>query len=359
MERIARMHEARGEAVWAFNGRPNEWLSCARARAARDWRERFPGASTRLFYNGYGVEWGIDDRADTRQFIYLHSDYPNLGAWLARTLRHIDGFIVVNPALVAKIRRDIPYLPESRLHVLPVPVEVPGDVFAAREQPRAQRVIGYAGRVDFRQKRLDRLPAFLAAMDESGLDYRFEILGDGDARRALEVRFAGNPRVVFYGHLEGEAYWRVLRGWKYLFFASDYEGLPLALIEGVGAGLVPLYPRMHDEDWLSPLGEDLYYPFGEARKAVDIIARVEREWSAERWRAFYAQGAQQLRKHTADAYLGAFDALMARVPQLPARRQRYPSPYRGWTPLWLYHRFQSYLRFGSLFAPRFSLPKKP
>ena len=41
------------------------------------------------------------------------------------------------------------------------------------------------------QKRLDRLPGLLRALDDAGVAHRFEVLGDGALRPSLERRLGG------------------------------------------------------------------------------------------------------------------------------------------------------------------------
>jgi len=309
--------------------------------------------SLKLFYNGYGIEWGVNDTPGSRQWLYLHSDYPLLSRWIGRTLRHADGYLVVNPAIKRKLQREIPFLPENRIQVVPLPVKGADQPLTPPDPPRRELVIGFAGRVQFRQKRIERIPAFVEALRQSGRSFRLEIMGTGDAVPFLEKTFREDPDIHLLGHLEGEAYFARLRSWKYIFFPSDYEGLPLSLLEGLACGAVPVYPDFHDKkDWTASLGGELHYPHGEMEAAARVVETVESDWSESRWEDFFTCRNQLLGEHTEANYRAVFRNVAASAQSGPHRKQRFSSPYGSWMPLWLYHRIVSQLQFGSFAAPR-------
>ncbi|WP_084150039.1 glycosyltransferase family 4 protein [Picosynechococcus sp. NKBG042902] len=103
--------------------------------------------------------------------------------------------------------------------------------------------VAFSGRVVEEQKRISLV---LAAMVQAcRLDSRIEclILGDGAARTTSEewVKAQGlGDRIHFLGRLEPSAVQAQLAQCQALLLMSDYEGLPVALLEGMASGVVPV-----------------------------------------------------------------------------------------------------------------------
>lgn len=367
MEAIARLHRARGESLYAFaaantlpkddkngearlsgatrlgNALPNRGVATVAREARTAWAEE--RWTTGIFYNGYGLGWGAEPGPEARRVLYLHSDYPGFNRWIRRLAPHADGVLCCNAALREKTLHAAPGLPRERLFTLPLAVDVPEAFSAVPPSFGGAAVIGYSGRVQVAQKRLDRLGDFFAALESAKVDFRFEILGEGEALPELRRRFAGNPRVVFHGRRSGAEYWNILRGWKYLFFCSDYEGLPVALLEGVAAGAVPVYPDFHGgTDWPAQLDPGLLYPIGDMRSAADVVRRVETGWGPAPWALFRKRAAVLLAAHTRENYFAVWDEALAALAALPPRHRVRPAPWLRLFPLWLTHRLETRLR---------------
>ena len=364
MEAVARRHLERGEALYAFGGKgmflcgyieegENPPGSVHIGRAAPD--RRVAGVAreacatwsgeqwrTGVFYNGYGLGWGVTPDAEARRVLYLHSDYPGFNRWVRALAPHVDGVLCCNAALREKVLRAVDRLGAGRVFVLPLPVDFAEEPPIEPPPSGGPVVIGYSGRVQVAQKRLDRLEPFLAALGDAGVDFRFEILGDGDALPDLRRHFADDPRVIFHGHCSGGDYRAILLNWKYLFFCSDYEGLPVSLLEGVAAGAVPVYPDFHGgADWSARLDPALLYPVGDMRAAAEVVRRVETTWGPAPWALFRKRARALLAEHTRNNYFDSFDAAMEAVAALPPRPRRRPSPWLRFTSLWLAHRFEA------------------
>ncbi len=329
------------------------WSSIATAR------RRFPLAGTpppevRVWHNLWGLAFLADlDRARRRLGV-LHSDFPGLADWLPGLRGFLDGVLCVSRPLIELTRRALPELGGERVAWLPYPVncaqtEVP-------QPPPQDRplVLGFAGRLSFAQKRVDRFPSLLRALRETGVDFRFEFLGEGPEAGWLRRQLAGESRVRFHGRRDGEAYWNVLRGWDLLVFVSDYEGLPIALLEAMAVGVVPVFPAIGSggDDYAAGVRPDLLYPAGDVSAAAAVIQRLAKapaeEWSALRWRAN-----SLVQPHLGEGYLETFARFARRMSELPrvsaaAFGRRRFSPHVGlpfgllrrlwpgglWRPLW-------------------------
>ena len=130
-------------------------------------------------------------------------------------------------------------IPELDIEVLPNAVavdEIP-------ETPRGRRAknIVYFGRLDA-NKGLDLIVDACVALKENGFEFRFECYGTGPDGKAfidgmLEV--LGND-FYYGGVVTGADKWRVLAENDVFLLPSKYEGLPMALLEAMAAGCVPV-----------------------------------------------------------------------------------------------------------------------
>jgi len=71
---------------------------------------------------------------------------------------------------------------------------------------------------------------------------RLHLLGDGPLRAALEARAEGDASIVFHGVVGNVATW--LQAVDCFVMPSRFEGMPIAAIEAMGAGLHCLFSRI-------------------------------------------------------------------------------------------------------------------
>ena len=128
------------------------------------------------------------------------------------------------------------WMPASRLSHVPNPLRVPPDPGTRRGRPGPCFIS--VGRL-VPQKRVDLvLEAFakLRAFDA----WSFQILGDGPEREALALLAEQRgiaDRVRFHGHVDPFAQ---LYAADIFVLASDFEGMPNALLEAMACGVVPV-----------------------------------------------------------------------------------------------------------------------
>lgn len=128
------------------------------------------------------------------------------------------------------------WMPASRLAHVPNPLRVPPDPGTRRTRQGPQFIS--VGRL-VPQKRVDLVLEAFARLE--GLEHWiFEILGDGPERTSLdrivaERRLGG--RVRFHGHVDPFPY---LYASDIFVLASDFEGMPNALLEAMACGVVPI-----------------------------------------------------------------------------------------------------------------------
>lgn len=125
--------------------------------------------------------------------------------------------------------------------------------------------LGFAGRVNVKQKRMDLIPAFTEELDRHKVNYCLEIAGEGDYWEKLRVFIENNgleDKIRLLGQLdraEISAFWQRQ---DICFSLSDYEGRSISIMEAMANGAVPVVTAT------SGVGEDI--ADGENGYIVDI-----------------------------------------------------------------------------------------
>jgi len=255
-----------------------------------------------------------------RRLLMLHGTVPGLEAEVLSRKDWVDGVLCVSRPLHQLVRRLAPELPEERIALMPYPIAPPALASTRAPWPGRPLVIGFCGRVSHEQKRVDRLPEFCSRLDAAGVAHRFEVLGDGPQRTWLESHLQPAGGVTFHGRQNGEAYWRILNGWDVILFTSDYEGTPIALLEAMSAGVIPLYGRIESggEDYAGKVAANLVYPTGDFAPAVAALKGLQSTGPEEVERL--RKGCREaVEGHLGHSYLNQFSAFLRRIVELPPR----------------------------------------
>lgn len=130
-------------------------------------------------------------------------------------------------------------IPELDIEVLPNAVAV--DEIPPKKRGNRKKTLLYFGRLDA-NKGLDRIVEACRSVKEAGLDFPFNCYGAGPDGKAfidgmLEVL---GDDFHYGGVVTGEEKWRVLAENDIFLLPSKYEGLPMALLEAMAAGCVPV-----------------------------------------------------------------------------------------------------------------------
>ena len=171
----------------------------------------------------------------------VQSDDPVVYEMVARYAGYMDGIAGVSTAIVRKLEAMEVFRPVSRYY-LPYGVAMPAQI-SQRAQPGEPLRILYLGRVAHEQKRVDLFPRIMDALRAAGIPFQWTIAGDGPDRATLESQMqpgTEDQRVVFKGAIPYGEVSRMVDLHDIFILTSDYEGLPLSLLEAMGHGLVPV-----------------------------------------------------------------------------------------------------------------------
>jgi glycosyltransferase involved in cell wall biosynthesis len=171
-----------------------------------------------------------------------HTDHPGVYAMLAHYPAYLDLLAVVSPTMLQQFSAR-PEFAGVPVRYLPLGVPMPADdVLAGRTFEGPLRLL-YLGRVDREQKRAHLFPEIFAGLRASGIPFHWTIAGEGGELAALQSALAGgrpDQTVCFPGRIPYAEVPRLIAQHDVFLLASEYEGLPLTLVEAMGAGLVPV-----------------------------------------------------------------------------------------------------------------------
>jgi glycosyltransferase involved in cell wall biosynthesis len=279
----------------------------------------------------YHCMWGMSYLADldsaARRILMIHGATPGMEEQLRFRSPWVDGIMIVSEALRGTVRQCAPQLDDSRVKLVPYPISGPRPIRPRAPLANRPIVLGFCGRLSFEQKRIDRLPELCKRLDRSGLSYRMEFLGDGQDRPWLESQLADRSRFIFHGRRSGEEYWRTLGGWDAIVFTSDYEGTPIALLEALSVGVIPVYPIIGTggEGYTEQVLPDLLYRPDDFDHVAQSLAKLVHLPEAE-LNALRRKCQESVAPHLGDSYLRQFAAFVRSIVAMPRIAQNnFPS----------------------------------
>lgn len=106
--------------------------------------------------------------------------------------------------------------------------------------------IGYAGRMEIEQKRMDLLMKLIFELEENNVNYSFNIAGDGTYKEHMisvinEKGF--NSRVNFWGKIDRDEIPEFWQNNDICVNVSDYEGRSISIMEAMVNGAVPVVTK--------------------------------------------------------------------------------------------------------------------
>lgn len=107
--------------------------------------------------------------------------------------------------------------------------------------------IAYVGRLTKEQKRIGDVARAMCLVTNEIPGTEAVLFGDGPDRQTAEEvinTLSKQGKVRLAGRIENNEITRVLQDFDALMLLSDYEGLPIALLEGMACGLVPIVTQM-------------------------------------------------------------------------------------------------------------------
>lgn len=172
----------------------------------------------------------------------IHFGQEELYWQYASVRQYVDRYIGVSRDIIDGLKRH--GVSENKIDHMTCPVDC--DVVLERKYTidtgRPVR-LGFAGRVNAKQKRMDLVPYLANELDERHVNYYFEIAGDGDYCEKLNEFIAKNGlgrRIRLVGKLDREQIGAFWRDKDICISLSDYEGRSISIMEAMANGAVPV-----------------------------------------------------------------------------------------------------------------------
>ncbi len=171
----------------------------------------------------------------------VHSDEDCYYDQLARVGRACNAIVAVSEQIGKNVHERFPEL-AGRVHYIPYGVPQPLCRVKHKDDGGPIR-LAYCNRLAQYQKRVFDLPEICRELARLGTDFHLTIAGEGPDERELKAKFeaAGLAvKVAMTGRLDADGVANVLSASHVFLLTSDFEGLPVSLLEAMACGCVPV-----------------------------------------------------------------------------------------------------------------------
>ena len=264
----------------------------------------------------------------------LHGDSDYYYDLSARHQDVIDAFVVYGRTMERKLKEKLPHRSDD-IYFLPYGVNEP----PRRRGPVPGKLrLLFSGRLEHGQKGVLDLPLIDQALNARGIDVSWTIVGGGPDEQRLRAAWH-SAEVRFLGAKTTAEVLDIAADHDVFVLPTRYEGVPVALIEAMNAGLAPVVSRVASgvAEILVERETGLMPPVGDTAAFADAIAALDRDRTL-----LEAIGAAAQRyvatMHNMRERTDSYQALFARYHQLRRLRpERSTMPYgsrldRPWIP---------------------------
>ena len=154
---------------------------------------------------------------------------------LAFCIKNSHKFIVLSPSFVPVAQTFSRVSKTDKIIAIPDPNSVDG----CNKNLIKEKEILYVGRIEYNQKRTDRVIDVWKELEPLYSDWKLTIVGDGDDREDLQKRINeyGLKQVEITGFVNPQEYYKRA---SILLLTSEYEGFGLVIVEAMSYGVVPV-----------------------------------------------------------------------------------------------------------------------
>lgn len=271
----------------------------------------------------------------------------------------IDGVIATNQLTCGLVHDLSSALVAKKVYYAPYGVDVPlqkahrslattrlSSLAKAPDQAPTKQIlhIAWIGRLEQPQKRVHDLPSILEQLDQSDVEYRLSIVGDGPERAQLEISLhpwlqVGKVRLLGCQD-KSTLYTEALAGHQALLITSSWETGPIVAWEAMAAGMAVVTSRYLGsgrEQFLRHDQNSLVFDVGDARQAADQLARLrDPEVFEQLTNQAYADVNQRYSSQASlEAWIQAFEAIDAQAPRPGTDLPDFSIPASGRLDRWI------------------------
>lgn len=176
------------------------------------------------------IKWGLN----TLRFLIHKITAHNM----LHIYRQSDQYIVLAPGYIKTFMEYTGLKEKSKLIALGNPITVDSQDYVYSPATKEREIL-FVGRLDFYQKKVERIIAVWQLLEERFCDWRLTLVGGGPALEGIKhlVAEKGLKRVSLEGFQNPIAYYKRA---SILILTSEFEGFPLVLPEAMSFGIVPM-----------------------------------------------------------------------------------------------------------------------
>jgi glycosyltransferase involved in cell wall biosynthesis len=228
----------------------------------------------------------------------------------------------------------------ERAHAIPNSSVSEQEIVGRRPRPTSTMRIVYSGRLVQYQKRILDFIALAHALDRTGVPYEISLIGSFSPRESARETFEvaarehlDDGRIRLPGRMSRDDILQELTANDFFVLLSDFEGFPLALVEAMARGCVPVVA--HSESGIPELiasGENGLIVTG---RDYDEWARTLAElWADRRRLSGMSRKARTTvrRRFTAEQMAEQFDALFRQIADDLSAGTYHRPPALTWGP---------------------------
>lgn len=209
----------------------------------------------------------------------VHSDRDSAYPYMEELVRAGVPALCVSRVIQEKLRACLPDEYKDQVHYSLLGVDLPDRPHGAPWKPGLPLRLVYAGRLQRYQKRIEDLPLFLRSLVRAGIEFHADIAGAGSEETLLLDQLRENglgERVTFHGALSHADTLSLFERSHIFMLFSTFEGLPLALLEAMARGVVPVVTDL--PSGISEVVQDhvngRLFPVGEPAAAAELISEL-------------------------------------------------------------------------------------
>ncbi len=168
----------------------------------------------------------------------LHADEPHYYQLAQKYKKEVDIFVCVSERINRVTAQQNPDLDKKRVFTIPCGIELPPPPGVGQANNVLSLV--YVGRISEYQKRTGDILKIATQLKTDGINFKLNIIGDGGAYKTALVKSATeaglDKQIAFKGWLSQAEVHQYLSSSDILLLASDFEGMPIAMMEGLASG---------------------------------------------------------------------------------------------------------------------------
>ena len=220
------------------------------------------------------------NRSRVRAVMTLHGIEVDYYEQIKCGAASLDAVIATN-RLACKLASSIGGLESCRIYYAPYGVDLPGSFVAGPNRRLTPIRIGFVGRLEKPQKRIDELVAIVREMDRQNISYQLLIAGAGPEESWLRDELKLNVdrgTVQFLGALSSKEVEDLYGTIHTLLITSKWETGPIVAWEAMAHGVLVVTSAYIGSGLEGNLrhGENcLIYPLGNAAAAVECIVKAQ------------------------------------------------------------------------------------